>query len=307
MANAPAEILRCPAELRAEALSLVLCDLAPSQRRRLVKSIVDVDDAAELAHEPLFIALRGDDLRGVAWGQRQPGNIAVFWPPQLLPGENESTAFTLAEAVIRELDATGIDLAQSLLVSPEIETDSVMRHVGFQHLADLMYLSCEAARFPLAAPEPLEVEFERYRTTERGRLLKLIERTYEGTLDCTALNGARDVDDVVNGYQSTGDFRPENWLFVRAAGDDVGVLLLADHSQARNWELMYIGLVPEVRGRGWGRQITRYAQWLARGARIERILVAVDASNEPAAAAYRQTGFEMWERRAVYLRFPPKS
>jgi ribosomal protein S18 acetylase RimI-like enzyme len=299
--------MRCPADLRAEALSLVLCDLAPSQRRGLVKSIVDVDDAAELAHEPLFIALRGDDLRGVAWGQRQPGNIAVFWPPQLLGDEDENTAFTLAEAVIRELDGTGVDLAQSLLVSPELETVSVMRHVGFQHLADLLYLSCEAARFPLAAPEPLEVEFEPYRTTERGRLLKLIERTYESTLDCTALNGARDVDDVVNGYQSTGDFRPENWLFVRAAGADVGVLLLADHPKARNWELMYMGLVPEVRGRGWGRQITRYAQWLARAARIERVLVAVDASNAPAATAYRQTGFEMWERRAVYLRFPPKS
>ena len=65
-----------------------------------------------------------------------------------------------------------------------------------------------------------------------------------------------------------------------------------------------MGLVPEVRGRGWGRQITRYAQWLGRGARIERILVAVDAANEPAVAAYRSTGFELWERRSVYLRFP---
>ena len=41
------------------------------------------------------------------------------------------------------------------------------------------------------------------------------------------------------------------------------MLLLADHPKARHWELMYMGLVPEVRGRGWGRQIARYAQWLA--------------------------------------------
>ena len=93
--------------------------------------------------------------------------------------------------------------------------------------------------------------------------MRLVERTYEGTLDCTALNGVRDIDDVINGYQATGVFRPENWLFVRSGGQDVGVLLLADHPQARHWELMYMGLVPEVRGRGWGRQIARYAQWLA--------------------------------------------
>jgi hypothetical protein len=110
------------------------------------------------------------------------------------------------------------------------------------------------------------------------------------------------MDDVVNGYQATGEFRPENWLFVRNGGRDVGVLLLADHRPSKQWELMYMGLVPEVRGRGWGRQIARYALWLARGARVERVLVAVDAANRPAADVYRSSGFALWERRAVYVR-----
>jgi len=97
-------------------------------------------------------------------------------------------------------------------------------------------------------------------------------------------------------------YRPENWLFVRHEGEDVGVLLLADHPKGRHWELMYMGIVPEYRGRGWGRQIAHYAQWLARGARAERLLVAVDAKNRPAANVYRSTGFEIWELRAVYVR-----
>jgi mycothiol synthase len=298
------EILRCPAELRSQALSLVLCELAPSQRRLIAKSLVDVEDASDLANEPLYIALGREELRGVAWGQRQPGNIAVFWPPQLVGGEDEVVADGLAEAVVHDLDATGVDLVQSLLVAPSAETIKVMQHVGFRHVADLLYLSCEADRFPLAAPEPCEVRFEPYQTCQRSRLLRIVERTYESTLDCRALDGARNIDDVINGYQATGVFRPENWYFVRANGEDVGILLLADHPAARHWELMYMGLLPEVRGRGWGRQIALYAQWLARGARVERILVAVDAANLPAAAAYRSTGFEIWEQRAVYLRFP---
>jgi ribosomal protein S18 acetylase RimI-like enzyme len=301
------EIIRCPAELRAEALAIVLCDLAPSQRREVAQPLLEVDNSTEIANEPLFIARRGDLLRGAAWGQRQPGNVAVFWPPQLVSGEEPRTAFPLAEAVVHELDAAAIDLTQSLLPDPDPPTISVLRHVGFRHLADLLYLTCESERFPLAAPEPSEIEFEQYVGAQRGRLLRLIERTYEGTLDCTALNGARDIDDVVAGYQATGVFRAENWLFVRCGGQDVGVLLLADHPQARHWELMYMGLVPEFRGRGWGRQITHYAQWLGRGARIERVLVAVDAANKPAVDAYRGTGFEIWERRAVYLRFPANS
>jgi ribosomal protein S18 acetylase RimI-like enzyme len=134
--------------------------------------------------------------------------------------------------------------------------------------------------------------------------MRLIEETYEQTLDCTALDGVRRVNHVVNGYQATGIFRPENWLIVRADEEDVGVLLLADHPQAGHWELMYMGLVPNVRGHRWGQLITRHAQWMASQAGVERIVLAVDAANEPALAMYRRTGFEMWDRRTVYVRFP---
>src|SRR5262249_55163100 len=133
-------------------------------------------------------------------------------------------------------------------------------------------------------------------------LIRLVGRTYEKTLDCRELDGVRDVEQVINDYQGTGVYRPENWLFVRYGGEDVGVLLLADHPKGRHWELMYMALVPEARGRGWGRQITRYAQWLARGASVERIVAAVDAANMPAVAMYRDTGFVLWDQRAVYVR-----
>ncbi len=299
--------MRCPAELRAEALALVLCDLAPSLRREVAGDLLSVEDSTELANEPLFIARRGERLVGAAWGQRQSGNIAVFWPPQLTPGSNEHAAYRLAEAVIDALDGTSIEMTQVFLSAPDAETVNVLRHVGFRHLADLLYMSCESQKFPLVAPELGDLDYEPYVLTQRSRLMRVIAQTYEGTLDCTALNGVRDIDHVINGYQATGIFRPENWHFVRSANQDVGVLLLADHPKGRHWELMYMGLVPEVRGRGWGRQIARYAQWLARGAKIERIVVAVDAANEPAVAMYRITGFELWDRRAVYVRFPSTS
>jgi ribosomal protein S18 acetylase RimI-like enzyme len=112
----------------------------------------------------------------------------------------------------------------------------------------------------------------------------------------------RDLEHVINGYQGTGEYRPENWLFVRHDGEDVGVLLLADHPKGRHWELMYMALVPEARGRGWGRQITRYAQWLARGAGVERLVLAVDAANFPAVKMYHDAGFELWDQRSVYVR-----
>jgi ribosomal protein S18 acetylase RimI-like enzyme len=173
-----------------------------------------------------------------------------------------------------------------------------------------MYLSCEAARFPIQPPKIGVLRFEPYDESQRERLVRLIERTYEGTLDCPALGSGRHIDDVVSGYRATGQYRPENWQFVcaQSAGDlkglDVGVLLLADHPGPRHWELIYMGLTPEARGRGWGKTIALQAQWQAQRAGALRLVLAVDAANLPALAAYRATHFLAWDQRAVFVRFP---
>jgi ribosomal protein S18 acetylase RimI-like enzyme len=298
------QIVRCPPERAAEALTLVLSDVVPSQRREVARNLLAIEDPAELRNEPLWVALRGDVLRGAAWGQRQSGNVAMFWPPQLAAGESERTALQLAEAVIRMLDETRVEMTQALLPARDAAAAPVLESVGFRILAELWYMSCEAGRFASDRPEVGELEFEAYSAAKRQRLKAVIERTYEQTLDCVGLNGMRAIEDVINGYQGTGVFRSENWQIVRSRGHDVGVLLMADHPQARHWELMYMGLVPEARGRRWGRSVTEYAKWLGRRAGIERIVTAVDASNTPALRMYGAAGFETWDRRTVYVRFP---
>ncbi|MEX2093295.1 MAG: GNAT family N-acetyltransferase, partial [Pirellulales bacterium] len=177
----------------------------------------------------------------------------------------------------------------------------VLQAAGFACLADLLYLTWEAA----ATPDPVggPIEFESYHDSQRLRLIALVEKTYEATQDCAALNGKRPMDEVLEGYRATGAFRPENWLFVRAAGEDVGVLLLADHRAAKHWELMYMGLLPSTRGRHFGCEVVRHAQRLASAAGADRIVLAVDAENHPAIKMYNETGFTAWDRRTVFVRF----
>ena len=304
MLNGPMEIVRCPTHRLAEALSLVLGDLAPSDRRELLKGQLNVGTPPDWANEPLYVALCGDAICGTAWGQRQLGNIAVFWPPKLMPGEQEQTALRLAEAVASALDDTAIEMTQAILPFADTSAVPALRHVGFRHLADLLYLACESDRFPAELPDSGSLEFEVYGDSNDGRLAKVIERTYEDTLDCVGLNGVRSMDDIITGYRGTDVFWRENWLIVHRGGQDVGVLLLADHAQAGHWELMYMGLAPEARGHGYGRLITQHAAWLAEKAGVERIVLAVDATNGPARRMYESTGFEIWDRRTVYVRFP---
>jgi mycothiol synthase len=294
-------IFPCPPRRREEALALVLCDLAPSQRREIASGLYNSAAGANSAHG-LYVAVRGERLCGAVWGQPQPGKTAVLWPPQLTPGEGEDTAYRLAEAAVRVLDSLDVSMAQVLLLPGDDAHVAVITSMGFQRLADLLYLSCEADRFNATTPPQSELEFVPYEDSRRAQLAQVVEHTYENTLDCAALNGVRSMADVLDGYRATGTFRTENWLIVCSAGHDVGVLLLADHAQAKHWELMYMGLVPAARGRGWGREIVLHAQRLAHRAGAERIVLAVDSVNEPALALYRALGFEAWDRRAVYVR-----
>jgi ribosomal protein S18 acetylase RimI-like enzyme len=64
-----------------------------------------------------------------------------------------------------------------------------------------------------------------------------------------------------------------------------------------------MGLIPEYRGRGWGRELAVQTIRAARKAGMERIELEVFASNKPAIALYRSLGFvvEGIKRRARKL------
>jgi len=283
--------------LVAEALALVLCELTVEQRRELAAPLVGTRVVG------LMIAADADKLRGAAWGQRHPGNTAIFWPPQFAGDADLKISRALACAVAGAMDAAGIRMTQALVSNRKAAIIPVLESAGFSCLADLAYLNWEAAATVPQPGEPQNLAFEPFADSQRGRLLELIESTYEGTLDCTAMNGQRPLDEVYDGYRATGDFRPANWQFVRHEGRDVGVLLLADHPAAEHVELMYMGVVPAARGRRFGREIVRHAQRLAFAAGRQRIVLAVDAENVPAIRMYHEAGFVSWDQRTVFVRF----
>ena len=52
-----------------------------------------------------------------------------------------------------------------------------------------------------------------------------------------------------------------------------------------------MGLVPGGRGQGWGTDLARYVQWLAREAGAARLVLAVDVRNDAALEVYAAAGF----------------
>jgi ribosomal protein S18 acetylase RimI-like enzyme len=278
--------------------------LEPLQLLRIGESRIQRMLAAqrngELDMNGLFQARRGRELVGAAWGQVIPGRIAFCWPASLVPGEPEDTAIHLQSAVDNYLDREHVAVVQAVLPVRAVTDAMRLVQAGYHHLADLNYLVCHSDRFPREKPNS-DLDFEPFSPSNEAQLEKLVERTYVDSLDCVGLDGVRPIEDVLAGYRETGRYRPDWWLFVRHGGQDVGCILLADHPAQDQCELMYLGMVPEVRGCGWGGQATRHAQWLI-GSSRECMVLAVDDNNWPAQRIYSVTGFDIWDQRCVYVR-----
>lgn len=247
-----------------------------------------------------------ESIGGVAWVQRLAGETACLWIP---PNQG-----AICDAVLRAaaafVDEQQIPLTQ-LVVSPDDGySPADCQAAGFPQFARLQYLYIDLAadgrrsRAPsqtaLAKPDPLD--FAGYAERESQRLERVVEQTYVGTLDCPELDGVRPLADVLAGYRAQGTHRPEHWYLVQAAGQDVGALILAEHPGLGNWELVYMGTTANARGRGFGARIVEYAIDVATRRHAERLVLAVDAANEPALRVYRRLGFITWAERIVYAR-----
>jgi len=286
---------------RAEALRLVFSRLPeadlPSQVNTLLASI----DSGAIRPQSLLGAYRDGRLAGAILSQTQSGKTAILWSPRLISGEPPSTAESLLSAACTALEKQRLRMTQALMSVDSESDQALLRTGGFEFLADLLYLVSVETDFPRSKPSS-PLEFETYCPENHGRLAQIVETTYDQTLDCPALNGVREIGDVLIGYRSQGKFNPGNWMIVRHDGRDVGCLILSDYPHQGNVELVYMGIVSTARGHGWGIDVTRHAQWLAALAGRPRLVLAVDARNGPAIKMYAAVGFRAWDRRRVFVK-----
>ncbi len=250
----------------------------------------------------------GESLAGALLAQQIPGKAATLWPAQLAEGvTDQGIAQALLAATEAHLAAGGARLCQALLSQDQEAAARQLADAGYHNPANLLYMTCEPRHFPVEAPAFPGFLLRPFQPGQEAELAALIDETYIETRDCPSLNGIRNTRDVVAGYQHVGEFRPERWLILERIREDsshqpAGCLLLARHSAHETMELIYVGVAPAFRQQGLGRRLTQQAQWLAAQDQCERLVLAVDAANEPAIAMYSAAGFWAWEERAIWVK-----
>jgi mycothiol synthase len=172
---------------------------------------------------------------------------------------------------------------------------------GFEHITGLWYLRYDFQKPTAGRARKCHLTYRTYRSADPDAFHQTLLRTYEGTRDCPEVNGVRTLEEIMAGHKSQGIHDPERWWLAEREGKPVGLLLLTETPEWQAWDISYIGVVPEARRQGVGKELARKALAEARQAGATQLTLAVDARNEPAWKLYLGLGFEIFDEREVYL------
>jgi hypothetical protein len=112
----------------------------------------------------------------------------------------------------------------------------------------------------------------------------------------------RDMEDVIVGHKATGEFDPSLWQILCEGDEPRGVLLLSRMPSSDVMELVYLGLSPQGRGRGWSDLLMRQAMYHVASERRRRLTLAVDSINTPALKLYYRHGMQRIASKIAMIR-----
>ncbi|MCH8830898.1 MAG: GNAT family N-acetyltransferase [Planctomycetes bacterium] len=290
------------------ALEILLQDMEPSARETQIAETMTAASRGEVSLEGLLIAWHDGLPAGAILLAMQSDGCGFVWPPVVSstvePRLVEQIADLLLEEVCRRLDADDAWLGQSIIDPSDTQGGDRLQRHEFRFLADLDYLRRPLREGLPALVESVHLDVVRIDPdAEPDRLAAVIERTYVGSADCPEISGWRSGLEAVHGHRSTGVLLRDQWLiFQDSSGNDVGVLVLADQPEQDAWELVYMGVTPDARGLGYGREIVVVALKNAENSARSAVLLAVDAENRFARTIYETLGFRLLEVKRVFAR-----
>lgn len=231
------------------------------------------------------------ELRAASLMVPRPGRSGMMFVSRVRKRGDLPTAAAVIRAAADSVRSDQVRLLQSL-VDPEADLEArAFMDAGFGELAMLCYMQRGVSgRVPLPEP-PAGVRCLPYVESRRKVFKAILQASYEQTLDCPGLLGVRDLEDVLAGHQATGQFDPAMWTLLIEGDEPAGVALFNRLDELNGAELVYLGLPPRSRGKGYGSLLVR--RGLAQCANIgaSAVSLAVDQANEPAMRLYRRLGF----------------
>lgn len=197
----------------------------------------------------------------------------------------------IAEAT-RAIFALGAQVALAAL-APQSPLALKLIEAGFRAGPRMV----EVVRAPPDSPAEASGDYVLYSPERRMLFADVLYRTLSGSLDAPEVPVCRDGERLMLSFEERGAFDREDFVLALAGGEPGGILLLSAVEEAV--EIVYIGVAPELRGRGLGGRLMQRALNRAAARGTAQIKAFVDVANAPALAVYGKAGFS--EKRAVQV------
>lgn len=259
----------------------------------------------ELDAQAIWLARDSIGLAGVMIAAPLAGGGAAIFPPRGRPSLHDPASILdpLVRACTSWLHLRGVKLGQALLQSHELPAAAPLERNGFTRIAKLLYLRhfLDLSFAEIGREEQLE-----YRIVDdlpANVVENTLLRSYAGSLDCPELNELRSATEVLAGHRGSGQFNANRWWIAFAQREPVAILL-CNQSDKKTWDIAYLGVAPEARSRGYGRDLVHHALFEAKADDMLMVTLTVDERNQPARAMYRRAGFEPFDEKMVYLWTP---
>lgn len=297
-----------PPSLYPEVLSLLLSHLDESERLLQTKELLEAARRSELDLSGLVMARKDAEVCGAILSINQPDDTAFVWPPvsKDIPESNEIED-QLLQFLGDQMEVQDIWMGQCIVDIGASRERQALERNQFEHAANLIYMGRELEDpIPELDPEK-SLESVTYSEDENHEVFKeILGQTYIETFDCTILNDCRTLDETLRSHRLSGEFLPSQWKVFYWENKPVGILLMNDHSDQNAWEVVYTGVIPEVRGKGFGREIVLSGLYQAEQANRDRVILAVDGKNPYAHSVYESLGFMEIIRKSVHIRLVRK-
>jgi ribosomal protein S18 acetylase RimI-like enzyme len=242
---------------------------------------------------------------------RSPGNSALVFFSCNTPNRKAENCQLLA--LLREsAQMRRIRLLEILLEPNATIKSQVAAGAGFARLTRLEYLKRPAESQTVKRPIDRTLRWVPFSENSQALFAETIRRTYAQSQDCPELTDIRPMEDVLADHRAAGEFDPAFWQLAIRDGDAAGVLLMSRIENQHAFEIVYMGVPPEARGRGLGDALlaraTELSTTIPRGnARSSppALVLAVDERNAHAKGLYSRWGFAFFGARDAWIATSP--
>lgn len=309
--------LACNEEEQSQSLALMIQENDPDVKRQEVEKILKLHQDGKLDLNKMLIASSQGKVRAALLMVIQQDQTAILWPPvcdhEIENSDiEESLQGLLLEEALSLAQKESCEAVQMTVDCNDLQTSELLSKNGIPFVGTMLFLQRPASLGDDQGKEYLTDGEENPCQQGIVRLVpiaqemddetlgELVLKTYVGSADFPELQHQRTGARSLLTHRLQGEYDPAHWFVIEQDGVRVGILFFSYHCDLDQWELTYLGILPEHRGKG----IARRAIWNSFEQPLRKdqgIFLGVDDRNSYAIRLYETLGFVAVSRQFVHF------